>query len=105
MKQLPLIIALVTFWSHSFTQAPPMPPVAQRTPHEIKTINGDVRTDYYYWISDRSNKKVMDYLVAENAYLATSMKHTEPLQLKLFEEMKGRVKEDESSVPYKKGDY
>jgi len=80
-------------------------PVAERIPYEINTVHGIQRTDYYYWLNDRENDKVIDYLKAENAYLDASLKHTEQLQQKIFSELKGRIKEDESSVPYKKGNY
>lgn len=81
-------------------------PVAQRIPHEIKTIHpGISRTDDYYWMKDRSNPEVVSYLNAENAYTDAVMSPTQNLQEKLFQEMKGRIKEDENSVPYKKGEY
>ncbi|MBC8173101.1 MAG: oligopeptidase B, partial [Chitinophagales bacterium] len=81
------------------------PPVAQRIPHEIHNDHGGVRIDYYYWMRDRNDKKVTDYLTAENLYVDSALAHTKPLQQKLFNEMKNRIKEDESSVPYKKGEY
>lgn len=81
------------------------PPVAERIPYEIATPHGDVRTDYYYWMRFIDNPKVKEYLKAENAFTAKMMKPTEALQNTLFEEMKGRVKEDESTFPYKKGNY
>lgn len=79
--------------------------MAERIPYEIHGANGEIRTDFYYWMKDRDDKKVMDYLKAENNYLKLSMEHTMSLQTKLFNEMRGRIKEDENSVPYKKGDY
>lgn len=80
------------------------PPVAERIPYEIHTPNGD-RTDYYYWMKFRDDKKVKQYLEAENAYMEKQMAHTKPLQKKLADEMKSRVKDDENTVPYKKGGY
>lgn len=68
-------------------------------------IHGDVRLDNYFWLNDRENPEVIDYLHAENAYTKTKLKHTEAFQEVLFEEMKGRIKEDDKSVPYKLNGY
>lgn len=81
------------------------PPVAERIPHQITTPHGDTRTDYYYWMRFREDPKVIEYLTAENAYTNQIMLHTEAEQKTLFNEMKNRVIEDESSYPYKKGNY
>lgn len=82
----------------------PKPPMAQRIPYTIKGSFGD-REDPYYWLKNRDDSKVIDYLKAENAYLAEVMAPTKALQETLFKEMVGRIEEDESSVPYKKGNY
>ena len=82
------------------------PPVAQIKPHVIKAPHGASRTDNYYWLNDRENPEVINYLTAENKYLKEAMSNTESFQANLFEEMKSRIKEDDSSVPYfKKGYY
>ncbi len=81
------------------------PPVARRIPHTIQTAHGDTRTDYYYWMRFRDNPETVAYLEAENAYTQHCMQHTETLQQKLFDEMKRRLKEDETTYPYKKGGY
>nr|WP_046744879.1 S9 family peptidase [Kordia zhangzhouensis] len=67
--------------------------------------HGDVRIDNYYWLNDRENPEVISYLEAENAYNEAMTAHTENFQKDLFEEMKGRIKEDDSSVPYKLNGY
>lgn len=82
----------------------PTPPVAKVVPHEL-TMHGDVRVDNYYWLKERDNPEVIAYLKAENAYLDAVMKHTEPLQKKLYDEIVGRIKKDDDSVPYKRDDY
>lgn len=64
------------------------PPVAERIPYEIKTPDGDTRTDYYYWMRFREDPKVIEYLNAENAYMNQIMQHTEAVQQTLFHEMK-----------------
>lgn len=76
------------------------PPVAAIKPFEITAKHGHVRVDNYYWLNDRENQEVIDYLNAENAYLDTMMAHTKGFQEKLFTEMRSRIKEDDSSVPY-----
>lgn len=80
------------------------PPVAKQIPEKL-IKHDDVRTDDYYWLNDRSDQKVIDYLNAENAYTKQMMQHTESFQESLFQEMKGRIKEDDSSVPYKLNGY
>ncbi len=75
------------------------PPVAKVVPHELKK-HGDVRIDNYYWLNQRDNPEVIDYLNAENQYLETEMRHTGTLQEKLFEEIVGRMKKKDQSVPY-----
>jgi oligopeptidase B len=80
------------------------PPVAEIIPKEL-TIHGDTRVDNYYWLNQRENPKVIEYLEAENAYKDAVMKHTEPLQEKLFNEIIGRIKKTDISVPYKDNGY
>ena len=79
-------------------------PIAKKIPSELKKHN-DIRTDNYFWLNKRENPEVIEYLEAENAYFEDQMKHTEDFQKSLFEEMKARIKEDESSVPYKHNGY
>ncbi|QOG90997.1 S9 family peptidase [Flavobacterium columnare] len=76
-----------------------IPPVAKIIPQKLE-IHNDVRIDNYYWLNDRENQDVIDYLNAENAYYEQMTAHTKDFQKKLFQEMKARIKEDESSVPY-----
>ncbi|MCE7053839.1 S9 family peptidase [Algoriphagus sp. AGSA1] len=81
-------------------QAPKAKKIAQ-----LLEIHGHQRTDNYYWMRDRDNPEVIEYLNAENEYLKNSLKATEKFQEKLFQEMKGRIKEDDESVPYFKSGY
>ena len=74
-------------------------PVAQIKPHNLEK-HGEVRVDDYYWLNDRENKDVIDYLNKENEYYQEMTAHTKQLQDDLFKEMKARIKEDDSSVPY-----
>lgn len=82
----------------------PAPPVAATRPFEL-TAHGDVRVDEYYWLKERENPEVIAYLEAENEYTRATMAHTEALQERLFEEIRGRIKEDDASVPYRKGGF
>lgn len=80
------------------------PPVSKKIPQEL-TIHGHTRIDPYYWLNDRSNPEVIDYLNQENEYLKEQLRHTEEFQERLFAEMKGRIKEEDESVPYLKHGY
>jgi len=80
------------------------PPIAKKTPKAF-TIHNDTRSDNYYWLNDKENPEVINYLNAENAYTKQAMQHTEDFQKDLYEEMKGRIKEDDTSVPYKLNGY
>ena len=75
------------------------PPVAKIVPHTLEK-HGQVRTDNYYWLNDREDQEVIDYLNQENEYYNKMTAHTKKLQENLFTEMKSRIKEDDSSVPY-----
>lgn len=74
-------------------------PVAKIIPKELEK-HGDIRIDNYYWMNERENQEVIDYLNEENAYYNNLTSHTKDFQVELFEEMKSRIKEDDSSVPY-----
>lgn len=76
-----------------------MPPIAQQRPHTLEK-HGHERIDPYYWLNKREDPEVIAYLNAENDYLKKELAHTETLQKELFEEMKGRIKQDDSSVPF-----
>ncbi len=77
----------------------PTPPVAKKIPTSLEK-HGDIRVDNYYWLNDRENPEVIDYLNQENEYYDSITKHTKNFQNNLFEEMKSRIKEDDTSVPY-----
>jgi oligopeptidase B len=76
-----------------------LPPVAKIIPKKLKKF-GEVRIDNYFWLNDRENPEVIDYLNQENAYYQEKTAHTKDFQTALFEEMKSRIKEDDQSVPY-----
>jgi oligopeptidase B len=74
-------------------------PIAKKIDKKM-TIHGETRVDPYYWLRERENPEVIEYLKAENAYTDAQMKDTERLQKKLYKEMVGRIKQDDESVPY-----
>jgi oligopeptidase B len=80
----------------------PAPPVAAVRPHVVESPNGG-RTDEYYWLRDdtRSNPEVIGYLEAENAYKAAMSAPTQALENKVYEEILARIKQDDSTVPYR----
>jgi oligopeptidase B len=84
----------------------PRPPVAAIRPSEVPSPNGR-RVDPYYWLRDdtRTSKEVLGYLAAENEYTDAMLADTKPLQAKLYEEILGRIKQDDASVPYRKNGY
>ncbi len=80
------------------------PPAAEKIKKEL-TLHGDVRIDNYYWLNERENPKVVEYLKAENEYKEAVMKHTETLQENLYNEIVARIKQTDMSVPFKTEGY
>ena len=87
----------------------PVPPIARKEPKRIEQL-GRVRVDEFAWMKDEAWQQVLrdpkvlraevrEHLEAENAYTKAMLAETEPLQAAIFEEMKGRIKEDDASVP------
>ncbi|XP_024534049.1 uncharacterized protein LOC9637936 [Selaginella moellendorffii] len=83
-----------------------IPPVAPRLKQEFELF-GDSREDFYFWLRDdkRADQKVLDHLKAENAYTEQVMADTKKFEEEIFAEMKGRIKEDDTSVPVRDGPY
>lgn len=82
----------------------PPPPVARVIP-KTDTLHGDVRVDNYFWLRDRTNAEVISYLEAENRYTDTAMAATRALQETLYQEILGRLKQTDLSVPDRRGPY
>lgn len=103
-------IMLLLFSSLVACESPPRraenvaAPVAEKRSEEL-TIHGHTRIDNYYWLNDRDNPGVIEYVEAENEFLIDMMAHTERLQERLYDEMRGRVREDDQSVPYRENGY
>jgi len=105
----------VAWPSHLVDMSLPTPPVAPKVPTRIEQL-GRVRTDDYAWMKDDGWQQVLrdpkalradvrTHLEAENAYTKAVLAETEALQAQLFAEMKGRIKEDDSSVPSPDGPF
>jgi oligopeptidase B len=79
----------------------PLPPVARRVP-KTDVIHGDIRQDDYHWLRQRDDAEVTTHLKAENAFTDAVMAGTVPFQDVLYREILGRIKEDDSTVPYRR---
>lgn len=101
MKHGWILLSLLSF---RLLAGEPQPPVAEKIPIKL-TKHGDTRIDNYFWMKEKSNPKVLEYLRAENAYTESVMKPTEELQEKLYKEMRLRMKEEDQSVPYTEKNY
>ncbi|MEP3144902.1 S9 family peptidase [Qipengyuania citrea] len=88
---------------------PTSPPTAEKRDHSY-SHHGITISDPYHWLRDQSyptidDEDVLDHLKAENAWFEARMKPQQPLVDELFAEMKARIKEDDSTVPQRRGDY
>lgn len=93
----------------TLTETPSAPPIADKRDYEYSR-HGITIADPYHWLKDQSyptidDEDVLEYLKAENAWFEANMEPHQALVDELFEEMKGRIKEDDSSVPQKDGDF
>jgi len=80
------------------------PPIAKAVPH-TRTVHEDRTTDPYFWLRDRSDPDTIAYLKAENKYTEALMQVTEKLQEELYQEILGRIVEDDLSVPVKRDNF
>lgn len=105
MKKLIFLSALLfVFLTACNTNKKVIPPLAKKVAKEI-TTHKHTRVDNYYWMNDRENPEVIAHLEAENDYKEEMLMHTKPLQDKLYDEIKSKIKQDNESVPYKKNGY
>ena len=110
MKPTPLLLVaalLMTLPAASVLALDATPPDAARKSHEVKAPFGATRNDNYYWLRDdkREDKAMLAYLNAENAYADAVLAPTRPLQEVLYNEIVGRIKQDDASVPYRERGY
>jgi len=107
MKRFVIAGALAAFPAllQAQTASPPSPPVAAQKPYVVKGPAS--RTDEYYWLRDdtRKNPEVLAYLNAENRYADAVLAPLKPVEEKLFAEIVGRIKQDDSSVPVRDRGY
>ena len=103
MKPTLLLAALMTLSPPTLAQDLPEPPDVEKRPHVVKAPHGAERQDEYYWLrdDDRKDRAMLAYLNAENAYADAYMARLKPLEDRLYEEIVGRIKQDDSSVPYR----
>src|SRR4051812_14862318 len=75
----------------------PQPPIAAKKPYQVPSPNGS-RADEYYWLRDdkRENPEMLAYVKAENEYANTMLAHTKPLETKVYNEIVGRLQQDDS---------
>ena len=99
MKMAITAVCFIFAAANSQNMTKPIPPKAKKIPYKLEK-HGQVRQDDYYWLNDRENPEVIDYLNRENEYYRQATAHTVALQDALYQEMKGRIKEDDQSVPY-----
>ena len=86
------------------SEAEPTPPVAPKMEHR-EVRHGETVVDDYYWLREKSNPQVVKYLEAENAYTAAVTQPLQPFTDKLYNEMLGRIKQTDLSVPVRRGEY
>ncbi len=104
-RHLLTTVLLVTMLSiQSVNAQAPQPPEADVQKTELEA-HGHTRIDNYFWLRDRSDEKVLEYLNAENEYLDAVMADTKPLEEKLYQEIIARIKQDDSSVPSTENGY
>jgi len=101
---LPLFVIVFTLGACSSEDAAPTAPTPEKRPQTLE-LHGDKRLDNYFWLRERENPEVIAYLEAENAHTENVLSPYKGLQGVLFEEMKSRMKQDDESAPYKRGDY
>ena len=99
-----LAIALVGASTPAEQTTAPQPPVATKRPHTTE-IHGYTLKDDYFWLREKSNPEVIKYLESENAYTEEVMQPTKALQETLYNEMLGRIKQTDLSVPSRIGEY
>ena len=101
MKPKTFLAGLFLMSSIANAQSLPAPPDAEKRPHVVKAPFGAQRQDEYYWLRDdkREDPAMLDYLKAENAYADAVLAPLKPVQDKLYDEVVGRIKQDDASVP------
>ena len=104
----PLLLGLITIFimngCNQKTSKNISPPVANKIKKEL-SIHGHTWIDNYFWMNQRENPEVIAYLEAENDYTKKMLEHTGGFQQDLFDEIVGRIKQEDESVPYRLNGY
>ena len=103
-RVLPVLIIVAVATIFSLAQQAPTPPVARRVEHKV-VWHGETVVDPYFWLREKANPEVAKYLEAENAYTEAMTKDLKPFQDALYNEMLGRIKQTDLSVPVRRGKY
>jgi oligopeptidase B len=98
------LMALLPAFANPDQPTTPTPPVAAKVPFQMK-YHGQTMVDDYRWLHQKQKSEVINYLQAENKYTEAITAHLTPLKDKIYQEMKGRLKETDLSVPYRDGPY
>jgi oligopeptidase B len=104
MRSIRFFPAGLILASNLLLPAQPTPPTAKRVPHQEVRHDTTV-TDNYFWLRERTNPEVVNYLEAENAYTEAMTRDLKPLEDTLYKEMLGRIKQTDLDVPAHRGDY
>ena len=96
IRHISIILILTFFISCNMNDNTPS---AKKIKKEL-IVHDDIRIDNYYWLNDKNDTNVINYLNDENTFTQKTLKNTEDFQEILFDEMKSRIKEDDMSVPY-----
>ncbi|AXK73439.1 S9 family peptidase [Lysobacter sp. TY2-98] len=107
MRAILTLLTLAIMTTTSNAASLPTPPDVARKPHTVKAPFGAERSDEYYWLRDdtRKNPEMLAYLNAENAYVDAMMHRLKPVEDRLYDEIVGRIKQDDSSVPFRHKGY
>ncbi len=102
-----ILLALALMSTNATAVDLPAPPDAAKKPHTVKAPHGAERQDEYYWLRDdkREDNQMLGYLNAENAYTDAVVAPLKPVQEALYEEIVGRIKQDDASVPFRERGY
>jgi oligopeptidase B len=103
-KSILFLVFTISFLLNSCLEQRIEAPKAKKIIKELK-IHGDTRIDNYFWLNQRENQDVVAYLNAENKYTKKKLKHTEKVQQKIYDEIVGRIKQTDESVPYLSNGY
>jgi len=104
LATLIILIAPALYCAREAHRPAPTPPIAKIIP-KADTLFGDVRVDNYYWLRNKENPEVIDYLRAENAYADSMTSHLKDMRDMLYDEMVNRLVETDTTAPVKIDDY